>query len=136
MTKEERTRTEMRDGVEYVCSPVRHGGKDVGFAPRRSFETDEEMLEHFGLPILCSLADRQFDQDRKNKVRAKFTRNSFNASAFGKAISDGTIDGDGLEECERIAEQKTLTLIKAAEIFLGFGKDAEVEPEKIHWDIL
>lgn len=140
MTKDERTIHETReeDGeqVEYICSPVKHGGKQVGFAPRRETKDLDEMLGVLEPEKIHSLADRQLDQDMKNAVRAKFTKDTFKASSFGKAISNGEIDPKGLAEVTRIAEQKAITIIAAGAIFLGLGKDAKVEPEKIHWDIL
>ena len=137
MTKEEKTRVGVRseNGVEvaYTFSPVRHGGNQVGYSPRRSFDTDEEMLEYFGLPILCSLADRQKDQDGKNAVRAKFTKDKVKASSVVNALAAGEISVEQINEVVRV---KGLSFTDAAASLMGIGKEAKVEPNKVHWDIL
>ncbi len=130
---ETETKSVERDGKEYECSPVFHERKQVGFAPRRSFESDEEMLEHFGLSILCGLADRQYNQDTKNKVRAKFLKGAVSPSAIVKSIAAGEISVDDIND---IINQKGLSFTAAAASLMGVGADAKSEPDKIHWDVL
>lgn len=133
MTKEEKTRIEVRDEIEYLCSPVRHGGKQVGFSPRRRTKDLDEMLSILEPEEIWSLADRQLDQDGKNKVRAKFTKAAVSASAIIKAIAVGELDVLEVQEVEKI---KGISFTKAAASLMGVGEDAKVEPNKTHWDIL
>lgn len=137
MTKDERTIHETReeDGeqIAYVCSPVRHGGKQVGFSPRRESKDLDEMLEFLEPEKIHALADRQLDQDNKNAVRAKFTKNAVSAVSVVKALAAGTIkDAD----VQQVMQSRNLKYIPAANVLMGVGKDAKVEPNKIHWDIL
>ena len=146
MTKEEKTRVEVLDEVEYVCSPVRHGKEQVGFAPRIRFKTTESddaemdftkalesMIDTFGNEKVFSLADRQYDQDSKNAVRAKFTKGKVSAS---QAIKFHNANPDKWDEIKKRCTVDGMGLIEACEISMGVGKDAKVEPEKVHWDIL
>lgn len=137
MTKDEKTIREVReeDGeqVEYICSPVKHGGNQVGFAPRRATKDLDEMLGVLEPEKIHSLADRQLDQDNKNAVRAKFTKEAVTASAVVKALAAGTLkDAD----VRQVMQSKNLQYIPAANVLMGVGKDAKIEPKKIHWDIL
>ena len=137
MTKEEKTRVEMRVengvNVEYLCSPVRHGGAQVGYAPRRKMVDLDEMLGVLSPEKIYSLADRQLDQDMKNAVRAKFTKDKVKASSVVNALASGEISVEQINEIVRV---KGLTFTDAAASLMGVGKDAKVEPYKIHWDIL
>lgn len=115
-----------RDGVRYVIEPVRWSGKIVGFAPTLEEPNfDEEKLK--------SLAIRQYKQDSKNVVRGKYSKEKVTASAALKAIANREID---TEEIMKVSEQKNLTFTDAAGVLMGIGKDAKIDPEKIHWDIL
>lgn len=140
MTKDEKTKRVVRDGVEYLCSPVKHDRKQVGFAPRICFYKEDNpedaldaMLQKLGAATVFSLADRQYDQDSKNKVRAKFTKEAVTASAVIKALNKGTLKSTDVEQVMKI---KGLEYIQAAASLMGVGKEAEIEPDKIHWDIL
>ena len=150
MTKDEKTKVMEREiaGVKlsYICSPVKHQSKEIGFAPRIQFKTTttddaemdftkalESMIDTFGNEAVFSLADRQLDQDSKNKVRAKFTKEAVTASAVIKALSSGTLKSPDVEQ---VMKNKNLTYIQAAASLMGVGKEAKIEPEKVHWDIL
>jgi len=133
MTKDEKIRREVRDGIEYICSPVRHGGKQVGYAPRCATKDLDEMLEIFTPELIRDLADRQYDQDSKNKVRAMFTKDAVTASAVIKALAAGTLKSPDVEQ---VMKNKNLTYIEAAASLMGVGKEAKIEPDKVHWDIL
>jgi len=141
MTKDEKIRREVREEVDYICSPVKHAKGQVGFAPRIDFSAGkdcaekvlESMIDTFGAADVFSLADRQYDQDSKNKVRAKFTKDAVTASAVVKALAAGTLKD---AEVRQVMQAKNLEYIPAANTLMGIGKDAKVEPNKIHWDIL
>lgn len=122
-----------KDGKSYECSPVVHGKKQVGLAPRRVFDTDEEMLEFFGLSVLCGLADRQYNQDTKNAVRAKFAKGATSATSAIKFYNDNP---DRRKEIDRLCTIEKMELIAACEQLMGIGENAKADPDKIHWDIL
>lgn len=129
----DKTKVEVRDEVEYFCTPVKHQSKQVGYAPRRKLVDLDEMLELFTPEEIFKLADRQFATDGKNKVRGKFTKDKIKASTILDAIANGTLKTDAIMA---EAEAKGIDFTKAGAALLGIGKDAEIKSEKIHWDIL
>lgn len=126
------SRTETKDGINYELAKVMHDGKQVGFAPTRVFETDEEMLEHLGIEILCSLAIRQYRQDAKNAVRAKFNKGKVTPAAAMKFMESNP---DKVAEISRVCVVEKISLVEACEKSMGVGENAKPDAEKIHWDI-
>ena len=134
-TKE--TRVEEHEGVEYELEPTKYKSRCVGLAPTRSFKTDEEMLEHYGLPALCALAGRQLKQDAKNAVRGKFNKDKVSASAVVKAIGSGVLTSEDVEMAALdVREGRYKTFTDACAARMGIGEDAleNANPEHIHWD--
>ena len=141
--KEEKTLLREREGVSYICSPVRHKSKQVGYAPRKKFYIDDEnyedallsMAEDFGYHRVFSLADRQYDQDQKNAVRAKFTRDVVSASKAIKYLEQHGADDKGAEVL-RLWQVEKLSLTDAVAKVMGIGENASADENQIHWDVL
>ena len=133
MTKDEKTRVEVRDGVEYACTPVTHDKKQVGYAPRRKTADLDEMLDFLSPEKIHSLADRQLDTDTKNAVRGKYLRDAVKATGVINGLNKGTLK---MADIERLMQVEKLGFVQAGAKLLGVGKDAKIEPDKIHWDVV
>lgn len=123
-----------RDGVTYNLGKVCHESKCVGFAPTLPFGTLEEMADVMDEKTVLELAVRQYEQDAKNKVRAKFLGGKVGATRIVAAINKKTITVEQVQE--RMALDET-SFEAAAVALLGLNVDVKkANPEMIHWDIL
>lgn len=136
------TKTVEKDGVQYVCNPVRHKSKNVGFAPTKMPQGDnyddqlEWLTNEYGSDAIVKCFVRQNKQDAMNAVRAKYNKDKVSASAVLKAIGTGALTPEDIAAAteEMTAGKGAFTDLCAAR--LGIGEDAlkNADPKHVHWD--
>ena len=129
---------EVHDGVEYELEPTHYKSKCVGFAPTRSFDSDEEMLEHYGLSDLCAAAGRQKKQDAKNAVRGKYNKDKVSATTIINAQKTGEMTTEMFIAAKKDydANKYDHNWTKCCSVQLGIGDDAldKADATHKHWD--
>ena len=136
-------RVEEREGVEYELSPVEHAKKGVGLAPTKipQGDTEDDKLEwltnEYGAGAIVACFGRQLKQDSMNAVRGKYNKDKVTASTINRAIGDGTMTTEMIEQANKdFKDGKGKNWTTCAAAIIGFGEDAlkNADPEHIHWD--
>lgn len=127
-------KTAARDGVSYVVEKVHHDGKCVGLAPSLQFAELDEMRDVFDDKVVFDLAIRQYRQDAKNKVRAKFLKSGVSAERIVSSLNNGSVKW---ADVAALAEREKIQPTEAAKRLIQASMKVEdANPDTIHWDIL